>query len=259
MGVRYSGLPRGKNGRLPVGAKRAFPSSTTTGTGRCSPGRAATRTTTIPPTREWSSTRPASAWNSAARPGAPSRSAPGPRGAPGLVRGSRRPATSASTWNANRPGRQAAGLAGPPPARCGGVSVSTRPEGPAGPWCARPGRPAGPVGSGRAGRGSSGRSGWSRPECRSARHAPGLFGLTGRLAGLITISGLLVMFRMLPGSPLRPCPASRLAELTSMASSYAASAPGTGPEQLVVPAGKRSWFPGARQRACEQTVTAQRR
>jgi hypothetical protein len=46
-----------------------------------------------------------------------------------------------------------------------------------------------------------------------------VFGLTGRLAGLITFTGLLVICRMLPGSPLSPCPASRLFELTSMASS----------------------------------------
>ena len=31
-------------------------------------------------------------------------------------------------------------------------------------------------------------------------------GLTGSAAGLITSNGLLVICRMLPGSPVRPCP-----------------------------------------------------
>src|SRR5215472_15934076 len=66
--------------------------------------------------------------------------------------------------------------------------------------------------------------------------------LTGRAAGLITFTGLLVMCRMLPGSPLSPWPASSELGLRSNASKEVTSAPGAGPEQVVVPAGKTAWF-----------------
>src|SRR5215470_9693063 len=66
--------------------------------------------------------------------------------------------------------------------------------------------------------------------------------LTGRAAGLMTVSGLLVICRMLPGNPLSPWPASSESGLRSAASKYITSPPGAGPEQFVVPAGKTAWF-----------------
>jgi hypothetical protein len=43
-------------------------------------------------------------------------------------------------------------------------------------------------------------------------------GLTGSAAGFMTVSGLLVICKMVPGKPLSPCPASIESWLMSAAS-----------------------------------------
>jgi hypothetical protein len=61
-------------------------------------------------------------------------------------------------------------------------------------------------------------------------------------AGLISCRGLPVIFRMLPGRPDSPWPASMDVESRSTLSSYATCVPAAADEQFVVPGASSRWL-----------------